>query len=346
MRPRQLTLLAIATAAAAALAGWTWYDSGGRDTDASVAGELMFPALAAEGSDLDRIEITAPGYRLALEYRDGAWVAPEHGDFPVDAAAAARLVTDFAGLRIWEAKTTRPDLYSRIGVEDAGDGAPSERVRFVGADGAALADAIVGLRSRLLAGFPRGGTFVRVPGDPQAWLVQGTVTVPNSLGEWIGPLLQIPGPTVQRIALFDGDRELLSAARNEDVYQLASADPAVAAPADQLDDAAMKSMTRGIVAVRPIDVKPIEAVDFAGDGRSVAFETDSGLTLRVRLGDLDGQTWLALEARASAETAEAQATEINARTANWAFLLEPQGTETFTVSPDQLIAAPPGNGGG
>ncbi len=185
-----------------------------------------------------------------------------------------------------------PERYGRIGVEDpATAGAATRLVRISGSDGAVIAEALLGRQSRSIGASPRGGTFVRKPHAEQAWLVEGTVTLPQTLTEWTGTILHVPATAVRRVAIREGGRTIYEAAKppGEAAYQLVAA--GVPAEAAATDDSALKSLTRIVVSLTAVDVRARAEVAFPDDAREVAFETEDGLVITARFGEAPGFLW-------------------------------------------------------
>jgi hypothetical protein len=99
-------------------------------------------------------------------------------------------------------------------------------------------------------------------------------------------------------------------------------------------------MSQAIVSTTFDDARPKDSVTIAPDARTVRYETRNGLRLDITLATADGGIWVIYNATAIADTAAAQAADIQARTANWAFKL-PIGRVT-TLSRDilQLVTVP------
>jgi hypothetical protein len=106
-----LILLTVAVAVAAVVAQ--------RDTSTVAgAGEPLFPALLDNINDVTTIEGVGRGETFTL-VRDGdRWVVSEKHRFPADQQNARQLILGTARLTRIEPKTSNPDLYARIGLDD------------------------------------------------------------------------------------------------------------------------------------------------------------------------------------------------------------------------------------
>ena len=81
-------------------------------------------------------------------------------------------------------RTSRSRLYRRLDVDDVTAGGKSTRLTLKDADGAVLADIIVGKPKNDVTGTDRQGVYMRLPGDERAWLVEGSLDVRHDAAEW------------------------------------------------------------------------------------------------------------------------------------------------------------------
>lgn len=343
MSVRTLAILAFVTVLACFAAAWAWSANGGGNPTGPEDGALAFPALTAPGAEPAQIDMKSAGFELTLQRREGDWLATRRGDYPVSMESVNRLVAEIAGLRTRDSKTSLPERYSLIGVEDVtAPGASSRLVRIIDSDGEVLAETLVGQQSRSIGASPAGGTFVRHPDAAESWLVEGTVTIPLSIPQWIGTVLHVPGPQVRRVAIREGDAVVFEAAKppGETAYRLVAA-LAAATPAAAVDDDKVKALAGSFVSTTVEDVRHRAELDFSSPTRTVVFETAADVVIEARLAEAEGRTWVALSAKALAEgKAETDAAAINARTAQWAFLLEESRIKALQTPLADLLQPP------
>ncbi|HZY68180.1 MAG TPA: hypothetical protein VFE52_06310, partial [Devosia sp.] len=283
------------------------------------------------------------GYELTLERRDGSWVAPQHGDYPIPDDKVNLLVSQLAGLRAWEPKTQDPELYTRIGVEDVAPEASSSRV-VVSADGdEPVADVLVGRSAASIGARPSGGLFVRQPDEAQSWLAAGRVTIPQSIGEWLGTVVHVRAPDIRKIDVLAGERLLATAEKptGEPNYQLSFLDPGILASGATAKDEGFKSMTRVVVTTTALEVTAAENLTFAPDARRVVFETEAGMRIEARVGTLDGEDWVAFAVSATGGgEGQAAAEEMAARVNGRAFQLDDSRMSALMTPMGDLVQLP------
>ena len=310
-----------------------------------VGGGLMFPELSENLDDLARLQVETARYILTLELRGDQWVAVEFGDYPVDLDPVLQIVSSIANMTRVEAKTDNPDLYGYIGVEGVSPTSGTIRLSAFSNGGDQLMDAIFGTDSTSI-GFTRvGGTFVRPTDEERSWLVEGVVFAPSFLQDWFKQLFSVPGPDVASVTITEGNELRFAVEKinfNTADYELTFLDEQLGPAESIANDAGIRGLTQGIISTRFDDARPIETVTFGPDARTLVFTTRTGLTLEVRLGEADGEAWVAYTASAP-EGAEAfeTAAEIAAKTQHWAFRVPSYRITALSQPIDALILPPP-----
>ena len=307
----------------------------------------MFPELSERLDDLGRLEIDAGRYALELELRDDIWVAVNFGDYPVSLEAVLQTVSSVAGMTRVEAKTDNPELYSYIGVDEVAPEAGGVHIAAYTTGGAEVMNAIFGFQSASI-GFTRaGGTFVRPLDGDRTWLVDGVIMAPTFQQDWFETLLSIPGTEVASIAILAGDDVLVAAEKvdfNTANYELTFLAEAAGPAGSTANDAGFRAVTQGIVTTNFDQARPLDSVEFGPESRALIFTTITGLTLEVRLGEVDGEVWVAYNATAAeGSEATAIAAEIAARTERWAFRIPDYRISSLNRAVEDLITPPPEN---
>ena len=81
--------------------------------------QLLFPDLKAQLNDVSGIIVRGPGNQLiaTLKRSDARWIVAER-DYPADLGMIRANLLALAEARIVEEKTSTPELYERLGVQD------------------------------------------------------------------------------------------------------------------------------------------------------------------------------------------------------------------------------------
>jgi hypothetical protein len=120
MTPRSTLFLAIAAVALAG--GALWISDSRRPQQEASLQQAAVPGLSERLAAVDKVTISGAGNRViaTLERGEQQWRLVER-DYPADANALRSLLLNLAEARRVEAKTAKPELYGRLGVEDTGD---------------------------------------------------------------------------------------------------------------------------------------------------------------------------------------------------------------------------------
>ena len=283
----------------------------------------MFPELVARANEVAVLRFRAPNSESTI-VRDGdGWALLERAGYPVPMDNVRTVVAGIASLRRFEEKTDQPGLYSKLGVEDVGAAdANSREVILETADGVELAAIILGRISNTMQFDPLGGMYVREPGDPQTWLVRGTVALPPTAAEWmVQQVIHIPGPDIQKVVIREGPDVVLTAAKQADAdlirYHMV---PEI--EGTRAVDSAWKQVASGAVSVVFENVRPIGEIAGAETTRVVEYTTADGMTVTVSTFTIDEVVWVTFSAAAAPGTeAATRADGINTIAADWAYLL-------------------------
>lgn len=338
-----LTLVALCAAAAA-----IWLQPPALQV--ARAGDPLFASLADGSAVVGEIAIEDAAGRYSLKAgSDGLWVLSEKGNYPIDSAKVRALLLALGELRPVEAKTQDPARFHRLQVEDIGPDAKSRRITVTGADGQVIADVILGTsRGQLVladgAG-DGGGTYYRLPGQAQAWLGSGRITLPATAADFLDKrLLQSQAEQVRRVVITHPGGTVVLAERADEASPLELKNGL--ATGEVADDAAVQKLAA------PLD--PLTFEDVAADGTvalpaeatvRTTISTFDGLELTFELAKVGEQGWARIAvSKASDWTLDAEAAaaletkiaEIQTATKGWVFQL-PAGTFAYlTFGPDQL----------
>src|SRR5215472_17208403 len=175
MNTKHLTTLAVLAAVSVAATAWVLRTSA--PTMASDRrGEAVVPSLVAKANDITGLSIRDSIGTLTIERRDNRFVAADSG-YPIKTDAVRDIVASSAELSFQEARTSDPARYGDLGLADPGAKDAGKEVTFRTAGGG-LASFVVGNRDTTVGG-PTGGVFIRPKGQPQAFLVRGSVQLPT-----------------------------------------------------------------------------------------------------------------------------------------------------------------------
>lgn len=162
------------------------------------AGALL-PELAPELDSLGKLRLSgaAGADIVTLERSDKGWVVANRGGYPADAAKLREFVLTLADAKTIEAKTSNPERYPDLGVEDV-----------TAADAKGVLVELEGLSkpARFIVGHINGGggggTFVRRADEQQTWLTGATLNIERGVADWIArDLADLPSSQIRSVSI-------------------------------------------------------------------------------------------------------------------------------------------------
>src|SRR5688572_19557718 len=182
MSPRRVVILLIA--ALLVVAGALWLSSQ-RHLDRAVAvGQTVLPGLKQELNNVTEVRLAkGDSTHTTLKKAGTEWMVAER-NFVADAGRVRKLLRVLAALEVMEEKTSDPQRYSAIGVEDAA----ATRVDVIASGGrkwALLAGKSSGSKSSYTRVAGAKQSFLSTPRldldfEPQSWLDKTIVDIPEA----------------------------------------------------------------------------------------------------------------------------------------------------------------------
>jgi hypothetical protein len=211
VNPRNVKILAVVVLI---LFGTLFALNSGDRSDTSRGGDILFPELKSRLNDIEVVTITDAEGEITLR-RDadeggnspaGRWIAPDYGGYPADTASLRRLLLAIADARKVEQKTSDPELYERLGVQDPRESESESAGVLVSArgDNAAIA---------LILGDTAQGEFryARIPDQAPSWLISQNPTLPADRAGWLLPgIVDIDPSRIESAVIRHTDGEIVA----------------------------------------------------------------------------------------------------------------------------------------
>ena len=291
---RAVVVLAVATLVAV---GAVVFVERGSDTTEQ-GGEIVFPALLEQVNAVARIRVTGNEGTFTLA-RDGAtWIVEEKERHRAEPDRVHKLLVGAAGMTRIEPKTSSPERYAKLWLEDPSeDDARSVRFVLEDASGAVLADWVLGDRRPSKSDAGRTELYIRVAGDPLAWLVEGSVPGGRHVIDWLD----------RNVARIDRER-LRSVEVSHADGELVAVDKSLPADSDFVlrdipegretdSQYRVNDIGRFLEDLRFEDVAPGSSLDFAGSvDKRLQVATFDGMRVRLDSVMRDGDAWVQLRA--------------------------------------------------
>ena len=314
----------------------------------ATGGEPVLKGLAAELDQVSGIRLVGAGNRtlVTLDRKDGRWLVGEVG-YPADPARVRRLLLALGDLRVTEPKTTDPAGHARLGVADVAD--PQAQGLRLELSGAAVPRVL--LIGRIAA---TQGSYVRIPGEPQALEARPALEVERVPRGWLAKtVVEVAAARVQSFDIVRSDGHGWRAAK----AQRDAAHYAVEglARGRELTHAGAPDATANALGSLEFDDLRRAPARAAGERpERVTFRTFDGLVLDLEGRRIGTERWVNVSARADPSLAarfpsaadqqapgeaqlRAEAGRITALTAGWEYGLAAYRYDALFRSRDELL---------
>ena len=265
---------------------------------AARSGEIVFPGLLDQVNSVVRVRVTGNEGKFTLTQDRDTWVIEEKEHYAADPDRVHKLLLGAAGMKRVEPKTSNPELYPKLWLEDPSS-KDAKSVRFVleNASDAELANWVLGDRRPSKSDASRTELYIRVADDPLAWLVEGSVPGGQKIIDWLDrPVARIDRERLRAVEVVHADGTVIAVNKSLP----ADADFALRdIPADREADSQYRinDIGRFLEDLRFEDVAPSSSLDFAGSvDKQVQATTFDGLRVHLETVMRDGEAWVQLRA--------------------------------------------------
>lgn len=178
MTSRNLSILGLVAVIAVVAGIWL---AGRQTSTPAQESAVLYPELSKELDAVTTVRIVKAGGTPAVELKRGeaGWTVTERNNYPADDAKLRKLISSVAEAKLVEEKTSNPESYKTLGVEDVSDAA---------AGGMQLE--IDGPKQpvKLIVGKQASGAqshYVRRAGEPKSWLIDKSIDTSASADQWL-----------------------------------------------------------------------------------------------------------------------------------------------------------------
>ena len=179
MTSRRLLILIVAAIVAIAAGVWL---AGRQGSSGSTSGTgALYPDLKGQLNAVSAVNVYKAGDARVVELKKQGenWTVSERDNYPADDGKVRKLLIAIADAKVNEEKTSNPDAYATLGVEDTkGNGATSLRIELAGPP--KPVNLIVGKQ-----GVGARSNYVRRAGEPQSWLINATIDASTTPEAWL-----------------------------------------------------------------------------------------------------------------------------------------------------------------
>lgn len=333
---------------------------------AAPAREALFPELASPErvNQIATVSIKRDGSEFTLKKGPAGWTLAERGGYPVLVDKVKELAVGLGQLRNAEPKTSKPELYAKIGVQDLGS-KPAEDDANAGATGPALLtlrddkDAVV---ASVLVGNTKWegnqqSVYLRKAGEAQSWLAQGKLDVPTQVIQLVETkIVEVPRDRLRMASVTHPDGTYAVVERETPEASSFTIRDVPSGRSPRTPTSA-EALATALASVTLEDVRPASAVRFTNaDGTTAGpvgeWRTFDGLVVTFQMVEEGEAAYAQVVAAFDENSAAAEITgalkpadevkkeveAINARVSGWAYLIPSWKAPTLKTKLEDLLA--------
>jgi len=289
----------------------------------------FLPQLAERINDISVVRLSTMGGAevVTLERVNSAWVVQESSAYPADWSVLKPLLADLSQAVVVEVKTSNPEYYHRLGVEDPDlEDSVSKLIEFPGDE--SLPGVIVGNSAQ-----GRDGQYLRLQGEARSVLVDRDITLPLNSAAWLSrEIVDVADSDVVSVSISHPDGGRVAIERESaDVTDFTLLDiPEGREAASAWSVNQLASVLSGL----ELDgVSPAEEHDWSNAGE-LQLVTSDGLQVVVLMIEEDENRWIRVEASGSDA-----ADPINERVNGWAYRIPLYKYDAMNKRMDDVLAA-------
>jgi hypothetical protein len=278
-------------------------------------GRLLLPDLEAVANDVNSVEIYRPdgGDSVTIRRKDEKWIVSAHDDYPADVSKLGRLIVQLADAEILEEKTSNPEHYEKLAVDDPQTGGKGTKVVVKGKE---FAYAVI------LGNTAQGrNRYARIAEEEPSYLVNQSAELPTDAGDWLAPnIIDISADKVKKVVISHADGETIVIEKAD--QEQTNFDVSGVPNGRELAQATVGNNIAG--ALDKLKLEDVRPASGTRADTTTVYETWDGLqvTAEVAVGE-DDFSWITFSAQPTndASSASDQIAEINQRASGWQYRL-------------------------
>ncbi|QMU60932.1 MAG: DUF4340 domain-containing protein [Gammaproteobacteria bacterium] len=258
----------------------------------------LIPDLVDNLNSVSKFAVTESGGVLLSEVSksENGWVVDNRDGYQANIAAVRLMLTGLADAKLAEAKTSNPDNYSKLGVEDVSH-IKAQGVLFTleGLDG--VNDIIFGNNGSS----GKNTQYVRRKDGQQSWLINKKLNIKRAVTDWLQKdILDIPPERIKSVQIQHPDSEIVNIANDgEEEYEY-TLDASI--PEDMsLSESEIYQVANALSSLQLRDVATFSTLNTESIVPVVTiFKTFDGLTITTKAYTLEIDKYFTVEVEFSA----------------------------------------------
>ena len=173
---------------------------------------LVFPELMAKINEVTEFTIESTGETVTLVLQENRWGVKEKNQYPAALDKVKSALVGISELRFREPKTTNPDLYGKLGLQDqTKEDSRATLFTIRTHQNQEAAKLLIGDQRPAKGNPSLSEIYVRKPDDTQTWLVTGKLPLERTVTEWLDQdILTLEGSRVRHVRVMHPSGESLT----------------------------------------------------------------------------------------------------------------------------------------
>ncbi len=294
------------------------------------ASDLLLPDLKSQINNLVEVTIRKAENSATIRNDSGTWVLAERQDYPIDTGNLRTLLLTLADARKLEQKTSNPEMYGQLGVEDNSASSQGTEIRIAGPDSETTL--IIGNLAQ------RSYRYARIVGEEKSWLIDQNPALPDSVSGWVlRDILDIDQSRIQSVVITHKDGEALRIEKGN------PADKDYVVPdIPEGRELSYASIVDGIAGVLGgLSLQDVARLSDAQEDESSAttvFNTFDGLEITADSFIREENSWIIIRAGGTDDASD-EANEINNRLNGWTFKIQSYKADQLRRRWDDILKA-------
>ncbi len=310
------------------------------------AGHVFSNALVQRINEVAALKIASKETEVNLIFVGDQWVLQEKANYPADFSKVKKLIVGISDFKTIEAKTTEPEKYGRLGVQDVGESGDidSSRIDFMSKAGNIIESVLIGKNKEARVAGASSALYVRKAAEAKSWLVSGDVHLPSNVLDWLdNSIVDIKPAEIQAVTIKNSDDTQLSikkATAEDEHFVVLDLPEGETLKSESIAD----GLANSLQSLSFIDVMSRDAANIVDVTPTVAeFSTFDGLQISAKLYEIEAKHFLLLNAHAmlDEQAAKDKASKFDARLAPWAFEIAAAKTSAMKKSLADFIEPKP-----
>lgn len=307
------------------------------------AGIVFLNTLSQKLNDVAAVKILETDKETNLKFQGEQWSLQEKNNYPADFSKVKKMLLDLSQFKTIESKTSKPESYGRLGVQNIGEpgDAASQQIELFDKAGNKIESVIIGKSKESRVPGSQAALYVRKSNDAKSWLVSGALRLPTSYEDWLDKnIVDIKADRVKSVSIThpDSSKVLIAKDSNEDKnYKVLN----LPDNAKLKSDSIANSLASGLQSLTFVDITPRTGFNM-GDAKPtvIEFETFDGIGITVKAIEKDDKHYFLFDSQAKVDDDKArqEAVRMGSHFAKWVYEVAEFKATSLKKTLDDLIA--------